>query len=294
MTGQFIAVANMKGGVGKTTTVVMLAEALAADGGKVLVVDLDPQASASICLAGEDAWAAGIAKGRTLDAYLAFRILHRERPNLRSKIQGAITRTTHQGKELDISLLAAGQHLRFVEREIIYELTKRGFDMNAIDGELRRLFQDEIAPLKLSYDYVIFDCAPGISPMTEAAVRGCDLVVVTSIPDYLSTYGLAAFFQTFWGMVRRPELAPKRLPHVLITRYQMNVRQHQDTLAQMKEDAESGRFRLLKTQIPQAAALADALLPVEHPPTFTRKYGRLLPEVISPLVGELKEILHGP
>jgi cellulose biosynthesis protein BcsQ len=69
--GKFIAVANMKGGVGKTTVVVSLAEALAADDldTSILVVDLDPQASASVCIAGDELLSDLINEDKTLKLF---------------------------------------------------------------------------------------------------------------------------------------------------------------------------------------------------------------------------------
>ena len=265
MTGKLIAVANMKGGVGKTTTVVMLAEALAADGAKVLVVDLDPQASVSICLAGDDLLSEVIAKGRTLEAYLALKLITKQKPVLGARIQRHVSLTTHKGEPLGLSLLPSGPYLRLVEREIIYELTSQKFSMHAIEGRLWKIFQDDIAPLAAEFDYILFDCAPGISPMTEVAVRGSDLVLVTSIADFLSTYGLNAFVETIWRRSANhgSRVGPKSPPYVLATRFQQNVRQHQQTLARLQAEAEAedAGFKLLRTRIPQAAALADALEP---------------------------------
>ncbi len=160
MSGKLIAVANMKGGVGKTTTVVMLAEALAADGARVLVVDLDPQASVSVCLAGDDLLAQMIGRGRTLEAYLALKLITRHKPDLRARIQPGVSLTMHKNRPLELALLPSGPHLRLVEREILYELTERKFSMHDIEARLWTLFQDEFAPLVQDYDYVFFDCAP--------------------------------------------------------------------------------------------------------------------------------------
>lgn len=296
--GKLIAVANMKGGVGKTTTVVMLAEAFAADGARVLVVDLDPQASVSVCLAGDQLLAEMISRGRTLEAYLALKLITRHRPDLSTRIQSGVSLTIHKNAPLSLSLLPSGPHLRLVEREILYELTERKFSMHAIEDKLWNVFQDDFAPLAKSYDYVFFDCAPGISPMTEVAVRASDLVLVTSIPDFLSTYGLNAFVETMWRRSSRQtsQIPPRSAPHVLVTRFQAQVRQHQQTLARLQAEADSGDagFRLLETRIPQAAALADALVPsIGAPPTFSAKYGAHVSSVLIPLVAEVKEILHG-
>jgi chromosome partitioning protein len=130
MAGKLIAVANMKGGVGKTTTVVSLAEALAADNpsASILVVDLDPQASASVCLAGDDLLSEMITKNRTLEDFLELRLLARvparDAP-LAPKIREAVSRTTHRGNPLKISLLPCGPDLRVVERESFIVLPKR-------------------------------------------------------------------------------------------------------------------------------------------------------------------------
>ncbi len=299
MGGKLIAVANMKGGVGKTTTVVMLAEALAADGARVLVVDLDPQASVSICLAGDALLGQMITRGRTLEAYLALKLITRHKPDLRARIESGVSLTIHKNAPLTLSLLPSGPHLRLVEREILYELTERKFSMQAIDEKLWKIFHDDFVPLAEDYDYVFFDCAPGISPMTEVAVRAADLVLVTSIPDFLSTYGLNAFVETIWrGSSRQAsQIVPKSPPYVLVTRFQAQVRQHQQTLARLEAEAraEDAGFRLLDTRIPQAAALADALVPSGGaPPTFSAKYGAHVSNVLIPLIAEVKEILHGP
>ena len=297
--GKLIAVANMKGGVGKTTTVVMLAEALAAGGSRVLVIDLDPQSSVSVCLAGDAMLGQMITRGRTLEAYLALKLITRHKPDLAARIQSGVSLTMHKNAPLTLSLLPSGPHLRLIEREILYELTERKFSMHAIEDKLWKIFHEDFVPLAEAYDYVFFDCAPGISPMTEVAVRAADLVLVTSIPDFLSTYGLNAFVETIWRRSTRQasHIAPKSAPYVLVTRFQAQVRQHQQTLArlQAEADAADAGFRLLETRIPQAAALADALVPTNGaPPTFSAKYGAHVPNVLIPLVAEVKEILHGP
>lgn len=295
MTGHLVAVANMKGGVGKTTTVVMLAEALAAEGARVLVVDLDPQASVSVCLAGEAVLGEMIAKGRTLDAYLALKLVQREKPLLAPRIRQQVSLTTYGGEALNLALLPSGPYLRLVEREIIYELTGRSMSMHAIEGQLWKLFHDDIRPLTEAYDFVLFDCAPGISPVTEVGIRAADLVVVTTIADYLSTWGLDAFVQTVWGRASKhsSKLAPKRPPHVLVTRYQQNVKQQWQTLERLQAEAEApdAGFKLFRTRVPQAAALSAALIPADPPPTFVGKYKGVYDDVMVPLVAELKEAL---
>ncbi|MGY2053011.1 ParA family protein [Methylobacterium sp. JK268] len=299
MTGRLVAVANQKGGVGKTTTVVMLADALAASGSRVLVVDLDPQASASLCFAGDAILAGLIREGRTLDHYLGLRVVDRDGAALPDFVREAVSTTTHLGEPLPIALLPSGPDLRVVEREIVYALTRRQLSMHAIEHRLWDLFREDLAPLRETYDVVLFDCAPGISPLTEVTIRACDLVIVACIPDFLSTYGLRGFHRMIWGTPGGEEglPPPRRLPHVLVTRFQQGVRQHRETLRMLDEGAaaETPAFRLFATRVPQSAALAAAL--ARRDTTFHNKYHDsyhdLVGGTLAPLLAEVKEVLHG-
>jgi chromosome partitioning protein len=296
MAGKLIAIANMKGGVGKTATVVSLAEALAADnpGASILVVDLDPTASASVCLAGDDLLEKMIRNGRTVDAFLEDRLIRKEQTQLTPNIHKAVSGTTHGGNPLKISCLPCGPNLRIVEREIIYHFTEKRYSLRAIEGQTWKLFEKEFVPLRLLYDYVIFDCPPGISPLSEVAIRASDLVIVPTIPDFISVYGLAAFLNIFWLAPRGGLPPPKLLPHVLVTRFQTSVKQHRGVLERLEAAAKvkDPQIRLLKTKMEQAAALAGALARTDETPTFKQKYGNVT-NVLDQLVQELKGVLHG-
>jgi cellulose biosynthesis protein BcsQ len=297
MKGKVIAVANMKGGVGKTATVIGLAEALAADGAKVLVIDLDPQANASICLAGDRQLAALIENGRTIDGFLEDSFFSKSRKaDFDRCIHPQISNVWHADGPLAISLLASSPHLRLIERQLIFKLTKAKLDLDEIVERLHSVIREQLKRTRGEHDYVLIDCAPGISALNEVSIRLANMVIVPTIPDPLSCYGLQAFCRSLWNgaIAEKSPLKKPPKPHVLVTR-RRPIKIHDRIADQLREEQgrDQSAFRVFGTEIPERAAIADALGMINNNPTFTGKWGLQVTSLLADLIRETKEALHG-
>jgi chromosome partitioning protein len=105
LNGKVIAVANMKGGVGKTATVVGVAEAFAAKGKSVLVIDLDAQANASICIAGDATLSELMRSQRTIDGFINEFTRNGWSTSFDTYIRNDVSNVSHRDKVLNLALL---------------------------------------------------------------------------------------------------------------------------------------------------------------------------------------------
>ncbi len=191
MPARLVSVINMKGGVGKSTTTVSLAETLAAHHRRrVLVIDLDPQTNASIMVAGPEKWNALREKERTLDFYFESYIIQQKPKPFKSLIE---TKVSDLKGKPDVALIAAAPEFRIVERDMIESFVKRGFQIDMIQKWICERFANGLKTVINDYDYILIDCPPGISLFAEAALIAADAILVPTIPDYVSRLGLITF-----------------------------------------------------------------------------------------------------
>lgn len=166
-----IAMLNQKGGVGKTTSVVNIASALAADGAKVVVADFDPQSHLTIHLGVEpDSIEGGSYKLLTDSAEFDDCIIE-TRPNL--------------------FLLGANIDLVGAESELV----------SVVGREI--IFREAIARSKHNFDYLIIDCPPSLGLLTLNALAAADEVIIPLQPHFLALQGMGKLLQTVSLVSRR-------------------------------------------------------------------------------------------
>ncbi len=296
--GFVIAVANMKGGVGKTTTTVGLVETFAASGLETLAIDLDAQANATFALLGQDHTERAYTAGRTLEQYLDRNLLKPLNPRLAEPLErflvSDVSMVTHLGRPLPVSVAASRPELRLLERELIAKMIERRYSLTAIEGQVTRLFSEDLAGLRERFGAIVIDCPPGISAFTEAAVRLADLVVAPTIPDFLSTLGLPPFAR----IARRHRSLDKgrharlQRPWVLASKVRVQTREHTWYMERLQAEhaKPDGDLCIFETYIPERTAIGAATRPPETDTTYQQKWSGGL-EVFDALATEIRSAI---
>ena len=217
-----IAIANQKGGVGKTTTCVNLSSCVAALGKKVLVVDLDPQ--------GNTTSGYGVAKkGQQSNIYTC--LINDD------DVRQAIVHT-----KFNADLIASNTQLAGAVVELV-ELPRR-------ENRLRSI----LAPLIPLYDYVFIDCPPSLDLLTVNGLCACDTVLIPIQCEYYALEGLSQLIHTI-------ELVKERLNKKLVmegvvfTMYDARTNLSLQVVENVKDNLQQNIY---KTIIPRNVRLAEA------------------------------------
>ena len=221
--GNVIALANQKGGVGKTTTAINLACYLAAAGYRTLLIDLDPQGNATSSL--------GIDK-RTLQASTYDVLLNDV------SVESAVLRMVRP--ELD--LLAANKELAGAEKELN--------DLTRPHHRLGRALES----VEHRYDVTVIDCPPSMGLLTLNGLSAADAVVIPVQSEYLALEGLAEIFNTIELVQQRlnPSL---RILGLVMTMFDSRTRLAIDVV---KDVHRLNPRRMFNALIPRSVRLAEA------------------------------------
>jgi chromosome partitioning protein len=246
-----LALANLKGGVGKTTTAVNLAAAFGRSGLKVLLIDLDPQASAS--------YSVGVTRDQ-VQASVA-EVLAGDIP-----AADAIVETAFEG----ISLLPSS--LRLAGADVVL----------ARGEEPEKLLKRALSPIRRRYDVLVMDSPPGLSILTVNALAVADSFIVPVAPHRLDTEALAGFLELVDSS--RSRIGKKaELLGILLTMVDHRTGVTEEVVTDVRQQYGKSVFR---TEIPINVRLAEA--PAKGSPIFdcaswstgAYAYGKLGAEVL--------------
>lgn len=227
-----IAFINLKGGVAKTTTAVGTAMFLASKRKRVLVIDLDPQASASLMLVGEKKWKTLNANEQTLKTLFEDIIRGDKRFDIEKAIQKDVSDVYFWEGRIDL-LASSVDIFEFQDR-----LLSAGEYTVAPVDYLRLVVEGKLS----EYDYVLIDCPPNLGLFTKNGLRIATHYIIPTIPDSFSTYGIAQIVSLTQRFMEKIGREIKCLG-VVATKVQENNDMHTSTMTRLEAETHAPFFK---------------------------------------------------
>lgn len=250
--GRTIAIANQKGGVGKTTTAINLSSCLVEAGQRVLTIDFDPQGNATSGL--------GLEKGEMEDTVYEMMLGD-------CGFEDCLQRDVQ--KNLDV--LPSDSNLSGAEIELL-DVEKKEY-----------VLKKHLEEVRDDYDFIIIDCPPSLSLLTINALVAADTVLVPIQCEYYALEGLSQVLRTV-GLVRKKMNPTLELEGVVFTMYDARTNLSLEVVENVKNNLNE---RIYKTIIPRNVRLAEAPshgMPInlyDSKSTGAESYRLLAAEVIS-------------
>jgi chromosome partitioning protein len=220
--GKVLAVANQKGGVGKTTTGINLAASLARTRRKIMLVDMDPQGNATV----------GSGVDKDAAETTIYEVLIGE-----ATMEQAIVKTT-----AGYDLVPANGHLA-------------GAQVDLLDLERREMrLRDALAPLRELYNYILIDCPPSLNVLTVNALAAANSVMIPMQCEYFAMEGLSDLVDTI-RRVRETINPQLQIEGLLRTMFDGRNSLANEVSAQLREHFGD---KLYRTIIPRNVRLAEA------------------------------------
>ena len=271
-----IAVINLKGGVGKTTLAVALAETYAARGKRVLLVDLDPQTNATTMLIPGEQWKELNQANRTLAAI--FRAYLKNEPVAGTDLIVAGVGNVRGIETLD--LLPSSLDLVELQEELAMQFPSK-YRLRSTSGILGKA----LARLRAQYDYLILDCPPSLGLITRNGLAVADWCVIPTIPDILSTYGIRMLLDKVKHLGKYLEHAIEPVG-IIISKFRQVTNLHHSVIHQLRQN----EFYppVLEPFIPEAIQIAMAAEQQSEHASLRGKYGANAAEAFEALADVIR------